>query len=668
PIIGYAEEELLSLSDACQPLINIVDDILKYVKIALDNTSTEPPNKLTKDEAASIHMYTMEWEDGHKSLYTILNYTLRMGDRDGLKPWYKYLKLFLTALVKLPCAPPQTVWRGVRRNITEEFPPGAQITWWSFSSCTTSLNVLESDLYLGNVGERTLFSIELINGRTIKDYSYFDTEDEILMLPGTYMEVQSQFTPAPDLHIIHLKQMVPKDILLETPFQGACLYPKPKRHWYLRKRVVFSVTIALILIIIGSVLGSRTWNHSPALLFSNNTKIISNYSLTDILHTLKFGQNYSSIITGTTNGTIYGTNIYAEGSDYGTAAVHAGILRNGETKNITIIVLPGRTLYTASTQNGISSYSYGSWSRSYSFENVTFESNVTPLNFADYNGNIGDSLYLSVTGAMNGRIYGTNIYTDDSDLATAAIHAGVLHNGETKNITIKILSGRSSYAASVQNDISSLSYGLWKRSYSFENITLPTNITPVDLADYNGKIGDIICYLLRGTVDGYIYGTNIYADFSNLASSAVHAGVLHIGETKNISIKILPGQSLYESSIQNGLSSLSYGHWTRSFSFKNVKIISNIAPVNLANYDGKIGDIISFKLTGAIYGYIYGTNIYTDDSNLATTAVHAGILHVDETKNITIKILPGQSSYDASTHNNVTSYSYGSWTRSYTFM
>ncbi|CAF3984978.1 unnamed protein product, partial [Adineta steineri] len=53
PIIGYAEEELASLSDACQPLINIVDDILKYVKIALDNTSTEPSNKLTKDEAAS---------------------------------------------------------------------------------------------------------------------------------------------------------------------------------------------------------------------------------------------------------------------------------------------------------------------------------------------------------------------------------------------------------------------------------------------------------------------------------------------------------------------------------------------------------------------------------------------------------------------------------------
>ena len=220
PIIGYAGEDLLSLTDACQPLTKIVDDILKYVKIALDNTPAEPSDKLNKDEAASIHIYTMEWEAGHKSLYTILNSTLRIGDRNDLKPWYKYLKLFLTALVKLPCAPAQTVWRGVRRNISEDFPPGTQVTWWSFSSCTTSLNVLESDLYLGNVGERTLFSIELINGRTIKNYSYFDTEDEILMLPGTYMEVQSQFTPAPDLHIIHLKQIIPDEVLLEPPFKG----------------------------------------------------------------------------------------------------------------------------------------------------------------------------------------------------------------------------------------------------------------------------------------------------------------------------------------------------------------------------------------------------------------------------------------------------------------
>jgi hypothetical protein len=79
-------------------------------------------------------------------------------------------------------------------------------------------------MYLGNVGERTLFSVESINGRKIHAHSHFDYEDEIILLPGTYMEVQSQLSPAPDLHIIHLKQIKPTEALLELPFEGNYSY------------------------------------------------------------------------------------------------------------------------------------------------------------------------------------------------------------------------------------------------------------------------------------------------------------------------------------------------------------------------------------------------------------------------------------------------------------
>ena len=220
PISGYAQELILPLIDACAPLVEIVQDIAVYAEIALESTPHEPADGLTRDESASIRLYTMEWEDSYDSLYSKLNYTLRESDREKLRPWFKYLKVFLTALVKLPCIRPQTVWRGIKRNISDEFPQGAQIIWWACSSTTTSLPVLESDLYLGTAGERTLFSIEILNGRSICNHSSYNNEEEILLLPGTYMEVQSQFHPAPNLHIIHLKQMVPDDILLEPPFEG----------------------------------------------------------------------------------------------------------------------------------------------------------------------------------------------------------------------------------------------------------------------------------------------------------------------------------------------------------------------------------------------------------------------------------------------------------------
>jgi hypothetical protein len=220
PIVGYAQEPLLPLSKACAPLIPIVHNLSFYVQLALEETPEHPPDGLTVDESAAIRLYTIEWEGSHRSLYSMLNHTLKKDTRENLRPYYKYLKLFLTALVKLPCVPQLTVWRGVTKDLSSEFLPGTQITWWAFSSCTTEMTVLENNTYLGKSGGRTLFSVEAINGRTIRAHSHFVTEDEILLLPGTHMVVQSKLSPAPDLHIVHLKQVKPEETLLEPPFES----------------------------------------------------------------------------------------------------------------------------------------------------------------------------------------------------------------------------------------------------------------------------------------------------------------------------------------------------------------------------------------------------------------------------------------------------------------
>jgi hypothetical protein len=87
--------------------------------------------------------------------------------------------------------------------------------WWSFSSCTQSLAVLESDLFLGKHGSRTLFNVECDNGKMIRSHSYIDVEDEILLLPATQFEVKSKLNPSTDLHLIHLKQVDPPFSLIE---------------------------------------------------------------------------------------------------------------------------------------------------------------------------------------------------------------------------------------------------------------------------------------------------------------------------------------------------------------------------------------------------------------------------------------------------------------------
>ena len=220
PIMGYANEPLLPLAEACAPLVDIIPNLQKYVKAVLNETPEQPPNDLTIDESAAIRLYTVQWRKSNQSLYAMLNYTLNNCDREQLKPYYKYLKLFLTALVKLPCVPSLIIWRGVTDNLSSEFPPDTQVNWWAFSSCTSEPNVLENRAYLGNSGNRTLFSVEAINARKIDLHSQYVEENEVLLLPGTQMIVQSQFSPAENLHIIHLKQVIPKETLLEPPFEG----------------------------------------------------------------------------------------------------------------------------------------------------------------------------------------------------------------------------------------------------------------------------------------------------------------------------------------------------------------------------------------------------------------------------------------------------------------
>ena len=220
PIVEYAEVPLLPLAKACTPLVSIIYNLLFYVQLAIDDTPEVPPDGLTIDESASIRLYTMEWPKSHRSLYSMLNQTLNTADRKTLEPYFKYLKLFLTAVVKLPCIRTQTVWHGVTKDLSGNFPPGTPVTWWAFSSCTLTMTVLNNSIYLGKTGPRTLLSIETINGRTIRAHSHFANEDEILLPPGTHMIVQSQLNPAPDLYIVHLKQVIPDQTLLELPFKG----------------------------------------------------------------------------------------------------------------------------------------------------------------------------------------------------------------------------------------------------------------------------------------------------------------------------------------------------------------------------------------------------------------------------------------------------------------
>ncbi|CAF1165651.1 unnamed protein product [Adineta steineri] len=217
PIKGYQDKPLVSLVEAIQPVSAFFNEIEDNVQVALHN-SQNPADGLTQQESASVHLYTMEFGSG-ESLYTLLNRSLRAEKREDLKPWFLYLKLFLTALHKLP-SQSKRVWRGIKGvDLSSKYKTGTKFAWWGVSSCTTDMKLLESDQFLGKSGLRTMFSIDCSNGKSVIAHSYFTTtEQEIILMPGSYFEVIGQVNPAPDLHSIELKEITPSMALVKPPF------------------------------------------------------------------------------------------------------------------------------------------------------------------------------------------------------------------------------------------------------------------------------------------------------------------------------------------------------------------------------------------------------------------------------------------------------------------
>ena len=96
--------------------------------------------------------------------------------------------------------------------------------------------------------------------------------------------------------------------------------------------------------------------------------------------------------------------------------------------------------------------------------NSTYSSNI---NCMDKRGKIGEEYCYNIKGSNEGTVWGDGIYTDDSNIAKAAVLEGKCKIGEEKLICIRIIEGKSSYGSCSKNGISSSSYGYWDGSYIF---------------------------------------------------------------------------------------------------------------------------------------------------------------------------------------------------------
>jgi len=186
------------------------------------------------------------------------------------------------------------------------------------------------------------------------------------------------------------------------------------------------------------------------------------------------GQSVCFQITGATDGTVWGNDSYTADSHLPTVAVHAGVLQPGRQGLLRVTFLPGQDSYTGTTRNGVTTHPYGSYGSSYRVEGLTATGKVVPAmpdpgtaqGFEDPQP--GKTYYVYLVGKSDGGIWGTDVYTSDSPLAVAAVHAGVVAVDEMAVVAVRLLAGQSSYEGSERHGIASSGYGAYQLSYSLE--------------------------------------------------------------------------------------------------------------------------------------------------------------------------------------------------------
>lgn len=164
--------------------------------------------------------------------------------------------------------------------------------------------------------------------------------------------------------------------------------------------------------------------------------------------------------TGTESGSVWGSGPYTSDSNICVAARHAGMI-GASGGQVEVFAAPGQAAYTGTMANGVQSANWGSYGSSFEFKRGSV--GLAPC--TSYPGGPGPYA-CACTGTESGSVWGSGPYTADSNLCTAARHAGVV--GATGGeITVLGFGGLERYTGSAANGVQTSNWGSYGASVIF---------------------------------------------------------------------------------------------------------------------------------------------------------------------------------------------------------
>lgn len=195
----------------------------------------------------------------------------------------------------------------------------------------------------------------------------------------------------------------------------------------------------------------------------------------------------------------------------------------------------------------------------------------------------GASVTCACSLSQPGTIWGTDLYSADSDLCSAAAHAGAIGVGELADgsygwqgvVEVAGQEGCPYFDASPRHGVTSLGYGPWEKTFYFparqrglcDDASPPARGLWYCPATWGNGEGSLSCHCTPTAIGrGTIWGTGVYTSDSSVCRAARHAGAVG-PRGGTVRVLRLGGLDSYKGSSAHGIDSASYGAWGASFGF-----------------------------------------------------------------------------------------------------
>ena len=180
--------------------------------------------------------------------------------------------------------------------------------------------------------------------------------------------------------------------------------------------------------------------------------------------------------------------------------------------------------------------------------------------------------------------------------------------------------------------------------------------------------GEMVCNCSRVNVGGSVWGSGPYTADSDICTAALHAGAID-RDGGIVRLFDRPGQSSYDGSSANGVTTGGWGSYGQSF---DVAAADGRAPDRVstlpvcATLPAGVDSYDCSCAAGAAGGSVWGNGPYTADSDICTAARHAG--YIDAAGgDVFVLRAQGLAGYSGGESNGITTSDWGAYGDSIVF-